>query len=85
MRHSAKLACLFVLLSGIPAGLVQPLDVDWKLYGRTPTEGGMRATQCFYEAKAIVHEANGNIRVWTNALLRQVWTPWMPTLNLARR
>ena len=68
MGHCAKLACLFVLLASIPAGWAQPLKVDWKLYGGTPAEGGARATQCFFEAKGIVREANGDIRVWTKCI-----------------
>ena len=68
MRHCAKLACLFVLLTSIPAGWAQPSNVDWKLYGGTPAEGGARATLCFYEAKGIARETNGDIRVWTKCI-----------------
>ena len=68
MRHSAKLACLFVLLSSIPAGLAQSSEVDWKYFGGAPVPGGHGMSFCFFDAKGAAWLPDGHIRVWTKCI-----------------
>ena len=68
MMHSAKLACLFALLSNIPAGLAQPSEVDWKYFGGAPVPGGHGMSFCFFDAKGAAQLPDSHIRVWTKCI-----------------
>ena len=62
MRKSL-IVCSFGLALATSA---QAADVDWKMYGTAPIDGGVI---CFYESKGVI--TRPALRVWTKCLLQK--------------
>jgi hypothetical protein len=64
------LAALLLAFAGVSAVGADELDVDWKLYGTATIAANNYA--CFYDAKGVVQQPEGHLRVWTKCIAKRV-------------
>jgi hypothetical protein len=65
MSGASRIASLLAALIGAPT-IVFADDVDWKLYGHASVENTPEF--CFFDAKSVIQESSGQLRVWTKCL-----------------
>ena len=63
LMQKSLIACAFALALAASA---QAADVDWKLYGTAPIDGGV---VCFYEGNGVI--TRPALRVWAKCLLQK--------------